>query len=194
MVYEDTLYADFSRRDADKKVDDTLVKRWSPRAFKKVAISEADIQTLFDAPRWSPSSYNEQPWRFYVSSDETFNDYLELLVPANQKWAKNASLLCFVVCKTTFTANGKPNGCAEFDTGAAWMALAYQSRKMGLYTHGMAGIKYEEVAQYLRLQGDEKVLCAIAIGVADVPDSLPDELAEKEVPSGRKKLEEILKR
>jgi nitroreductase len=194
MPYPDSINPDFSARDSLPGVDETLARRWSPRAFVKTPIAEADINLLFEAARWAPSCFNDQPWEFHVSSDRTFDDFLNLLLEGNQVWAKNASLLCFVVVRKTFKHNGKDNAYAEFDAGAAWLALSLQARQMGLYTHGMGGIKHQEVADYLQLDNNHKVICGIAIGVAAEPDLLPADVAAKEKPSGRKPLADVLKR
>lgn len=192
MSYPDTISPDFSSRDAVSGVDDWLSERWSPRSFVKTHIADKDVEALFDAARWAPSCFNDQPWQFHVSTDVNFGDYLDLLLEGNQAWAKNASLLCFVVVRKQFAHNDKPNAYAEFDAGAAWMALTLQARKMGLYTHGMGGIKHDEVASYLKLDDNHKVICGIAIGVADQPSALPEEIAKKEKPTPRKPLAEVL--
>ena len=61
----------------------------------------------------------------------------------NQIWVKNASLLGFVMVRKTFAHNGKPNAYAEYDAGAPWLAMTLQARQLGLYMHGMAGIKHD---------------------------------------------------
>lgn len=192
MPYTDTISPDFSDRNPANGVDAWLSQRWSPRSFVKTPIADADVEVLFDAARWAPSCFNDQPWQFHVSSDDNFQAYLDLLMEGNQAWAKNASLLCFVVVRKTFVHNDKPNAYAEFDAGAAWMALSLQARKMGLYTHGMGGIKHDEVASYLKLDDNHKVICGIAIGVADEASALPADMASREKPSARKPLSEVL--
>lgn len=194
MPYPDSINPDFSARDSLPGVDETQARRWSPRAFVKTPIADADINLLFEAARWAPSCFNDQPWEFHVSTEETFDDFLDLLLEGNQVWAQNASLLCFVVVRKTFNHNGKDNIYAEFDAGAAWMALSLQARQMGLYTHGMGGIQHQQVADYLQLDDNHKVICGIAIGVAAEPDVLPADVAAKEKPSGRKPLADVLKR
>ncbi|KKO11814.1 nitroreductase family protein [Pseudohongiella sp.] len=194
MKYPDTISPDFSARDALDGVDPLLVNRWSPRAFVKTDISDSDLALLFEAARWAPSCFNAQPWVFHVSTEKSFDDYLDLLLEGNQTWAREASVLGFVVVKKTFPHNGKTNIYAEYDAGAAWMAMTVQARQMGLYTHGMGGIKHEDVAAYLNLDDDHRVVCGFAIGVAAAPDTLPDELAEKEKPSPRKPLSDVLRR
>jgi nitroreductase len=194
MKYTDKVTADFSARPLLTGLDSVLAHRWSPRAFVKQAISDADVNILFEAARCAPSCFNDQPWTFYVSTDKTFDDYLNLLVDANKAWAKNASLLCFATCNTLFGHNGKNNDYAPFDTGAAWMSVAYQARTMGLYTHGMGGIFHDKVAAYLQLTSTQKVICGIAIGVAESHDKLDETTRAKEIPNSRKALSEILKR
>jgi len=194
MKYPDTINPDFSNRDALLGVDPLILKRWSPRAFSKTPVSDADVELLFEAARWAPSCFNEQPWRFHVSTEKNFEQFLSLLNAGNQIWASNAALLGFVVVKKTFTQNDKPNAYAEFDAGSAWLAMSLQARQMGLYTHGMGGIKHAEVAEYLGLDSDHKVVCGFAIAVAAEADSLPEELAAKEKPSARRALADILLR
>lgn len=123
MNYPISYAADFGQRDPAPGVDALFVERWSPRAMRKVEIPQADLRTIFDAARWSPSCYNEQPWRFVTSTPASFATFLDLLVEANQGWARNASVLGFVFADKKFARNGSDNALAVFDSGAAWMAL-----------------------------------------------------------------------
>ena len=36
-------------------------RRWSPRAMSGETLSNTEINTLFEAARWAPSCFNEQP-------------------------------------------------------------------------------------------------------------------------------------
>ena len=183
---------DLDVRDALPGVDRLFVERWSPRAFLPRPIDADVVARLIDAARWSPSCYNEQPWRFYTSTTDTFADYLSMLVEFNQVWAGNASVLGYLVGSSHFAANGKPNDVFALDCGAAWMAMHLQARREGLYTHGMAGIKREEVSDYLGLDpGREVVLMGFAIGRLGDRATLDPKLQEREVPSPRKPLDEI---
>jgi uncharacterized membrane protein len=51
------------KRRTDHPIDKIFVDRWSPRAMSGEAIAENDLMVLFEAARWAPSSYNNQPWR-----------------------------------------------------------------------------------------------------------------------------------
>lgn len=192
MNYPIPYAADFGQRDPAPGVDTLFVERWSPRALRKVEIPEAELRTIFDAARWSPSCYNEQPWRFVTSTSASFATFLDLLVEANQGWARNAAVLGFVFADKKFSRNGDDNALAVFDSGAAWMALTLQARQLGLYTHGMAGIAWDRAHAALGMDPEQYALCAgFAIGVLDTPDGLPEPARAMERPSPRRPLAEI---
>ena len=181
-------------RVAEHPVNPLFTERWSPRAFSSESIPEAVLMQLFEAAKWSPSAFNEQPWRVvYATKPDDLKVFQSLLVDANQVWANKAPVICFVLAKKTYTQNGKPNAHAAFDTGAAWMALTIQARLLGLYTHAMAGIKYEEVYTALNIPKEEyQVICGIVIGKMGNPEELPQPIREREVLSPRKPLDEIV--
>ena len=190
MKYKDNYDIDYSKRDYHKGVDEAFIHRWSPRSFQKADLSHETQTVLFEAARWSPSCFNEQPWVFITNKDENdFPVFLNLLSEQNQQWAKNASLLGFLFARKVFSHSGRDNYWAPFDCGAAWMALTLQARKLGLYTHAMAGINSDETYKVLKISGEKyQVMCGFAIGVIDVPDKLPDAVRENESPNIRKKL------
>ena len=88
-------------RRADYPIDRLFLDRWSPRAMTGAAISQEDLLTLFEAARWAPSSYNNQPWRLlYAHRDsEHWPLFFDLLVEFNQEWAKNAGALVLFISK-----------------------------------------------------------------------------------------------
>lgn len=194
MQFFDNYQIDFSQRQPEDGVDELFFKRWSPRSFQKVELPQEVIESIIEAARWSQSAFNEQPWRFLTSTRQTFPKFLNLLVERNQLWAKNASLLGFIIAKKNFTHNDKPNKWANFDSGAAWMALTLQARKFGLYTHGMAGIKKEEIYQEFDIDQEKfRVICAFTLGVIDKPELLDESFQKMEKPSSRKALAEVWK-
>jgi nitroreductase len=103
----------------------------------------------------------------------------------NRRWAPNAPLLMYVVAGTV-AEDGRVRRTASFDTGAAWMSLALQARLMGLYAHAMGGIQRDRVYEVLGLSKDAfDVICAVAIGRRAGSEQLPEDLQERERPSGR---------
>ncbi|MES2212110.1 MAG: nitroreductase family protein [Pseudomonadota bacterium] len=184
----------FSMRDAAAGVDPLFVERWSPRSFLADPIPTSHLSAIFDAARWSPSSYNEQPWRFVTAErgKNSFDAFLECLVPANQAWAKNAPVLGFVIGLQVSAFNKQKNPFTAFDAGAAWMAMTLQARQFGYYTHGMGGILPEKVAQMLKLDAEkEVVLCGFALGKIGPVTALPQDYQLNEKPSPRKPLSDV---
>ena len=177
----------------ESEVDAVFVDRWSPRAFVNEPLSSEEVASLFEAARWAPSCANEQPWLFlYARSGSDRLRFLSALNERNQLWAKEAPLLVFACCRKNFVKTGKDNRNAAFDTGAAWMSVALQARRLGLYAHGMAGFSVEKVYELTGLDRSLfDVMAAIAIGRHGDPQNLPDETWKNEQPSTRKPAGEV---
>lgn len=172
-------------------VDDAIVERWSPRAMSGELISQDQLMTLFEAARWAPSCFNEQPWRFlYATRDsEHWQAFFDLLVEFNQTWCANAAVLIVIASSTTFARNGNPNQNHSFDTGAAWENLALQASSMGLVCHGMAGFDYDRAREVLNVPEGISIEAMCAIGHPGRREDLPDGIREKEEPSLRNPIE-----
>lgn len=180
-------------RKPSNPVHDLFVDRWSPRALSGERIPQEDLFILFEAARWAPSSYNNQPWRilYAMRESESWPLFFDLLVEANKVWAKNAGALLLFVSKTTFDHNGKSSATHSFDTGAAWENLALQSCLLGYVAHGMEGFDYERAKVALSIPDGYHIEAMAAIGRPGDKESLPKELQEKEMPSNRKAISEI---
>ncbi len=182
-----------TERKSEYPVDPIFLHRWSPRAMSGEEISEEDLMSLFEAAKWAPSSGNGQPWRFIYARRNTpsWQSLFQLMVEGNQVWAKNASALIVVISRKTFD-NGKPSVTHSYDTGAAWVSIALQGSLKGLVIHGMAGFDYEKARTTLNIPDDYQVEAMAAIGKPGNKDVLPPKLQERETPSDRKKLTEIV--
>jgi nitroreductase len=180
-------------RQADHPIDPIFIHRWSPRAMTGEPISEAELHSLFEAARWAPSSFNEQPWRLLYARRDTphFQTFFDLLVEGNKAWCGNAAVLIVFVSSKTFARSGKPNPVHVYDCGSAWENLALQGAKMGLVTHGMAGFDGDKARAALNVPEGFDVCAMAAVGRHGDPDKLPEALRAKEVPSGRKPVAEI---
>lgn len=185
--YEDKGQLVTNDRRADYEIDPIFLNRWSPRAFDPDPIDEDTIRSIFEAARWTMSCFNDQPWVFgYATAADELDLYRGLLAEGNRKWAATAPVIGIIFARLRFKHNDKPNRWAEFDCGAAWMALTMQARKFGLYTHGMAGFDEPRVYDTLGIpQSDYKAVCAFALGKYGDFDALPEELKEREKPSDR---------
>lgn len=173
-----------------------ILERWSPRAFDASELSEQELLTLFEAARRAPSAYNWQPWRFVWArrGDTNWAALLDLLLPFNAAWAKEASALVFVLSDREIVAPGasepQPATTASFDAGAAWALLAVQAHAQGLATHAMAGFDHTRAPGVLGAGDRFKVEAAIAIGRRGPASSLPEALQAREAPSARRPIAE----
>jgi nitroreductase len=180
-------------RSSEVEVDSMFTDRWSPRAFLPDPLPEHQIQALFEAARWAPSCFNEQPWFFlYATELKDREVFASILVKKNQSWAARAPLLMFAIARRKVLQCGKENRHAAFDTGAAWLSLALQARRMGLYAHAMAGFDIEKAHQVLGVpKEDFHVMAAIAVGRKGDEGQLSDDLRQIETPNARKPLSEM---
>lgn len=168
--------------DTVPSVHELIRTRWSPRSFSDRPVSDVDLKTILEAARWAASSNNEQPWRFLVarkSDGEAYERILNLLVPGNQEWARNAPVLMIMAARRTFSHNGSANSYALHDTGAALAHLMLQAHALGLHAHGMAGFDRARAPEVLGIPGDYEVGAAVALGYRDSPEKLANERHRK---------------
>jgi nitroreductase len=177
----------------EARVDPLFIDRWSPRAFSSEPVPPETLASLFEAARWAPSCYGEQPWLFlYATQPPDLERFRSLLVDGNRVWADRAPVLAFVFARRLFARNNKPNRWCQFDAGAAWMSLALQARMLGLYTHGMGGFHEERVYEALNVPREKyEAMAGIAIGRIGDPSILPADLAGIEKPNSRKPLAQV---
>jgi nitroreductase len=157
-------------------------------------LDDDTIMSLFEAARWAPSSYNNQPWRFIYAkrNTENWSKLFNLLAEANKVWTKNAALLVVVVSRKNFEYNEKYSITHQYDAGAAWENLALEASSRGLVAHGMQGFDYEKARMNLEIPDNFDVMSMIAIGKKGPKENLPLELQNKEFPNNRKSLNEIV--
>jgi nitroreductase len=175
-------------------ISELILNRWSPRAMSSEALTDKELMTLFEAARWAPSSFNEQPWRFIYAKRDTPNwdKFFNLLMEGNQSWCKNASVLVCAISKKNFTQTNKPHRTHMFSTGSAYENLALQASTSGLVCHGMGGFFADKAKTELNIPDDFEVNMMFAIGKPADKSVLPKKLQEVEVPSDRKPLEELI--
>ncbi len=149
----------------DYEILDVIKNRWSPRTFAETPISAHDLNVLFEAGRWAPSSYNYQPWNYVwgIKGSEEYDRIFDCLVEFNQGWAKNAPVLLLGVIKKT-TPEGKDNFHALHDLGQFSANMAIQAQSMGIALHQMAGVDHEKAKKEFSFPDEYHVATAIAIG------------------------------
>jgi nitroreductase len=177
-------------------VHELIRERWSPRAFSNQPVSSADLAAILEAGRWAASSYNEQPWRFFVApkSDAAgFGKLLGLLMPMNQAWAGSAAVLMLSVAKKSFSHNGQANRYGLHDAGAALAGMFLQATALGLHGHGMGGFDHERARLELHVPDDYEIGAAAAFGYLGSSEHLPEQMQKMELAKRqRKPLAEIV--
>lgn len=151
--------------------------RWSPVCFSPKRIEPEILGSLFEAARWAPSSYNEQPWTFFVATQDQpaeFAALLGCLMDANQVWAQHAYALIITAAKLALDRNGRPNRHAFDDTGAATQNLILQAMSHGVFCHPMGGFDLERARATLSIPATHEPLTAIALGYAADDESISE--------------------
>lgn len=171
--------------------------RRSTRAFSDKPIGQEQIQTLFEATRWAPSSTNEQPWKFFyaLKGEPFWQEMLEVLNESNQVWAKEAPLLIASIVRKNFSRNNTVNAYAMYDLGAANAFLALQAVELGLQVRQMAGYQFDKARTVLNIPDEYELGVFIAVGYPGSSESLPPNLqAREQAPRVRKRQEEFVLR
>ena len=179
-------------RKAEHSISPLFLNRWSPRAYSERKVSDEDLYSILDAAHWAPSSFNDQPWRFFVAKTEAqLKIFHEFITPFNRSWAEKAPALILIASNKN-RDNGDPNGAHVFDTGTAWGYLALQATMLGLSTHAMGGFDKEKARELLNVPDDFDIHVVISVGYRGEKETLNEKLQERENPSIRKPLQEVV--
>lgn len=197
QISEDFLKADeIKTSGTSPQIIEPIRKRWSIRAFSDEMISNDALETLFESASWAPSAMNEQPWRYIAAKrgSPEFELIASTLAPSNKIWAGQSSVLVLSIAETSYSATGKANHYALYDTGAANYGLLLQAQSMNIYGHIMGGFDRNEAARLFSLPESQTTVAVIALGYPGSPDELSDALRTREyAPRSRKHLTEIVK-
>lgn len=175
-----------------------LAGRWSPYVFDPGReVDPDDLRGLFEAARWSMSSYNAQPWRYIVAvrtqEPELWQQVLDVLLEGNRPWAAKAPVLALGLATHRFEHNGKPNKAAVHDLGAASAMLTVEAAARGLAVHQMIGIDPDKARETFALEPDIEPFTGLAIGYPGNPENAEERFAERERRErARKPLPELL--
>ena len=181
---------------ADPPIEPLLARRWSPYCFSERSVAAGDLRALFEAARWAPSSYNEQPWRHLVARREdaqAFGDLLSCLVEGNQAWARYAPVLALGVAMRNLARTGKPNRACFHDLGLAAGNLCAEATARGLLVHQMIGIVPDRARELFAIPAEAEPLTGLAIGYPGDGAALPEALRERDrAPRTRRPLPELV--
>lgn len=148
-------------------INELLQMRWSPYLFSDKPVHSKDLIALFEAARWTPSSYNEQPWQYILATKgqkEAYEKLLSCLVDANQDWAQHAPVLALGIVRHNFLQGNESNRAAIHDLGAASMSICIEAATRGLHVHQMIGIDPDKARRCYQLPENTEAYTALAIG------------------------------
>jgi nitroreductase len=178
----------------DHPVHALVTARWSPYGFSDRAVPTGDLRSLFEAARWAPSSYNEQPWSWMVATKDdapAFARLLSCLVDGNQLWARCAPVLALGLVRERLQRTGKPNAAAEHDLGLAAGNLVLEATARGLVVHQMIGILPDRAREAYALPEGVHALTGYAIGYLGDGAALPEKVRARDLaPRTRRPLAE----
>ncbi len=175
------------RKLADTKypIEDVLRRRCSTMAFADRPVEVEKLQRLFEAARWAPSSYNEQPWSFLLTTkSEVPKDYdllLNCIASSNRKWAQRAPVLILTVAKRHLDAGRGINHYALHDVGLAVGNLTIEATALGLFTHLIAGFDRTEARKVFAIPDTHEPVSVIATGYFGDFETLSPETQQKEL-------------
>lgn len=175
-----------------------IKERHSPRSFQPKAIQKEQLNLILEAARWAPSSFNSQPWRYFVAdkySDKAFFDkILFTMTEFNQKWASLSSVLIVVACNKIYEHNNQPNVSAWYDCGLSSQNLVIQAMNLGISAHIIGGFDRNKLALELNLPEVMECISIMALGFEGSIELLPEEIKNVEIEKKRirKKMDEII--
>jgi nitroreductase len=162
----------------------TLIqKRYSPVLFDDQPISNELLYKLFEAARWAPSSFNDQPWNFIYGKkgeDEIYDQLFDTLMEGNKEWAQFAPVLALSVANMISPTTGKENRYAFHDTGMAMGNLLIQATSLDIYVHQMGGFSRSKARDALNIPQNYEPVAMIAMGYKAKQDGFPSKLIERE--------------
>ncbi len=163
-------------------INEYIKKRWSPVSFSSKMVETGYLDEMFEAARWAPSSFNEQPWRFVYGrkGEIIYEDLFSCLLETNQNWVQTAPVICLSMANMHFSRNNKPNRFAFHDTGMAVSNLLIQGMQHNIYVHQMGGYDIEMAREKLNLPPGWEPVAMMAIGFLGEADEVPDELKERQ--------------
>jgi nitroreductase len=174
-----------------------LADRWSPRAFDRAPLEDADVTALLEGARWAPSANNYQPWRFLVGRttsdgvDTTYAGLLDSLAEFNQLWASAAPLLIAAVVEVEHE-DGSAREIAPYELGLAVSQLTVEAASRGLHVHQMGGFDAARISETFAVPPQYRAITVLAVGRVGDPETLPTWAAERETaPRDRKPLSDI---
>ena len=146
-------------------IKQAIERRRAYRALKPFPVTSETVEELGSAAQLAPSCFNKQPWRFVFIYDPKALKEFHSVLPENNSWAHNASLIIAVVTEPSLDCRMKDGReYSFFDTGIACGFLMLRATEMGLVAHPMAGYDQAAAKELLGVPEDMTLINLIAVG------------------------------
>ncbi len=167
----------------ENPVHQIIRERWSARSFSNQPITQQELDTIFEAASWAPSSMNEQPWMYVYATkgSPVFDAMWNTLMAGNQPWAQNAAVLIASLSRKNHMNTGAANKYNWYDVGSANQNLLLQAASMGILGHVMGGFRRSDAEQLIQLPEDMELVCFIALGHLASADELEEPFRSREL-------------
>jgi len=177
------------------KINRLIEDRRSLRSYRADKLVEPEVLlSLFEAARWAPSAFNEQPWRFIYAFKNTsaYEKMFATLSPGNQTWAVNAPVLVCAVVKLNSSHNEEYNRHAMHDLGIAMGMFSIQATDLGLNLHQMGGFDRAKLEADFNIPAGFEAVTVTSVGYSGPADQLAEPFLSRELgPRKRKELKDI---
>jgi len=114
-----------------------LAVRRSPTAFDPLAgVSPAEVDSLLEAARWTPSAGNSQPWAFIVArrGDPEHDRLVRHLAKSSARWAPTAGMLIGNLAhRLVEDTDWDYSEFSVYDLGQAVAHMSFQAQSLGLH-------------------------------------------------------------
>lgn len=180
------------QRDYNYEILPEIKARYAVKYFKDEDIPRAELMPIFEAARYAPSCFNEQPWRFIVGDGGERHKKLAKCLDEGNAWAASAPVLLLVLAVKAFALTGENNAYRRFDTGAATGFLQLEAVRRGFAVHCMAGFSRETARELFDIPDTLDIICMAALGHAKEDAELAPAQREDQVPGTRRPLETFI--
>ncbi len=144
-----------------------IANRYNPVGFGEGEVAKEDLEAIMKAATMAPSAFGEQPWRFFIATEEEDREMLfSYMTPGNALWAKNAPVLIAVAGYIYGTGDRTFNYWSGFDSGAAWGYLALEAMRRGYAVGFIGGFDRNDIKREFVLDDEDfyDFYAIIAIG------------------------------
>jgi nitroreductase len=172
-----------------------FLSRTSTRAFDpSLKISKNELYSCFEAAKWAPSSYNNQPWRYIYAETGSlaFKAMVDSMVEFNQNWAQHAQFLILICSRKKMRHNEASARTHSLDTGSSYIQFVLEAHSRNIACHAMDGFSHDKIRSSFKIPDIYQIEALMACGKQGDMSLLSNELKEKETPSLRLKIEEFV--